>query len=107
MAGNSLLALKTKENSELKPVLIRELVQEAVELAGVYLEGKEIELQVETDDITAMADYDKLLGVIINLVKNASEAFDSETLQNGKYIKIKAEKTKILSISLFPIMHQE
>lgn len=94
MAGNSLLALKTKENSELKPVLIRELVQEAVELAGVYLEGKEIELQVETDDITAMADYDKLLGVIINLVKNASEAFDSETLQNGKYIKIKAEKNE-------------
>ena len=40
MACNSLLALKTKENSELKPVLIRELVQEAVELAGVYLEGK-------------------------------------------------------------------
>lgn len=94
MAGNSLLALKTKENSELKPVLIRELVQEAVELAGVYLEGKEIELQVETDDITAMADYDKLLGVIINLVKNASEAFDSETLQNGKYIRIKAEKNE-------------
>ncbi len=94
MAGNSLLALKTKENSELKPVLILELVQEAVELAGVYLEGKEIELQVETDDITAMADYDKLLGVIINLVKNASEAFDSETLQNGKYIKIKAEKNE-------------
>lgn len=86
MANNSLLALKTKENSEIKPVSMRELIQDAAALAGVYLEGKDIELQVETDDITAMADYDKLLGVIINLVKNASEAKD------GTYIKIKTEK---------------
>lgn len=86
MASNSLLSLKTKENSEIKPVSMRELIQDAVELAGVYLEGKDIELQVETDDIIAMADYDKLLGVIINLVKNASEA------KGGTYIKIKTEK---------------
>lgn len=90
MANNSLLALKSKENSELYPVSMRELIQDAVELAGVYLEGKEIELQLETDNITVMADYDKLLGVIINLVKNASEAFENN--ENGKYIKIKTEK---------------
>lgn len=90
MANNSLLTLKSKENSELHPVSMRELIQDAVELAGVYLEGKEIELQVETDNITVMADYDKLLGVIINLVKNASEAFENN--ENGKYIKIKTEK---------------
>lgn len=100
MANNSLLALKTKENSEIKPVSMRELIQDAAALAGVYLEGKDIELQVETDDIMAMADYDKLLGVIINLVKNASEAgvnegADRSQLQAGKsgqYIKIKTEK---------------
>ena len=100
MANNSLLALKSKENSELYPVSMRELIQDAVELAGVYLEGKEIELQVETEDVTALADYDKLLGVIINLVKNASEAgvnegADRSQLQaekSGRYIKIKTEK---------------
>lgn len=92
MASNSLLALKTKENSEIKPVSMHELIQDAAALAGVYVEGKDIELQVETDDVTAMADYDKLLGVIINLVKNASEAFGVDNLKDGKYIKIKTEK---------------
>lgn len=92
MANNSLLALKAKENTELKPIALKDVIEEAVELAGVYLEGKNIELQVESADVTAMADFEKLLAVIINLVKNASEAFGSETLENGKYIKIKTEK---------------
>lgn len=93
MANNSLLALKSKENSELKPVSIREVINSAVELAGVYLEGKDIEFQVEiSEDITAMADSEKLSAVLINLVKNASEAFILDEEKNGKYIKIKAEK---------------
>ena len=55
---------------------------------------KEIELQVEkSDDIFVIADFDKLVGVIINLVKNASEAFlEDDVQENGKYIKIKLEK---------------
>ena len=99
MANNSLLSLKAKENSPIQPVSIREVIEEAVELAKVYLEGKDIELQVEADDFMVMADYDKLLAVIINLVKNASEAFglndgvieEADILKNGKYIKIKTE----------------
>ena len=42
-----------------------------------------------------MADSDKLIAVLINLVKNASEAFGIEeenALKNDKYIKIKVEK---------------
>ncbi len=92
MANNSLLALKSKENTELKPVSMREVIEETAMLAGVYLEGKNIELQLEISDISAMADSEKLLAVLINLVKNASEAFGLDEEKNDKYIKIKTEK---------------
>ena len=41
-----------------------------------------------------MADENALTAVIINLVKNAVEAFGTieDELENGKYVKLKAEK---------------
>lgn len=97
MANNSLLSLKTKENTELKPVDLNELIENAVSLAGVYTDGRDIKLQVDVAvDALVLADFDKMTAVIINLVKNAVEAFQAEetqdVLQNDKYIKIKAEK---------------
>lgn len=98
MANNSLLSLKTKEKSELKPAALDTVVKDAVELAGVYADGKNIEIQVEVQpDIEVLADCEKLTAVIINLIKNAVEAFPAEedaenTPQNGKYIKIITEK---------------
>lgn len=100
MANNSLIALKSKENSELKPVSMCEIIETAVELSKIYLEGKNIEFQIDTDkNAMAMVDSDKLIAVIINLVKNASEAFGMEieeenALKNDKYIKIKTEKNE-------------
>lgn len=98
MANNSLLTLKTNDSTNLQNISLNETVEEAVELACVYLTDKSIELQVEKcEDVTAVADYEKLIAAIINLVKNASEAFPPEEMeldnvQNGKYIKIKTEK---------------
>ena len=95
MANNSLISLKSKENSELKEVSLKEVIDNAVELSSVYLEGKNIEFQVENDiDATILADMEKLTAVLINLVKNASEAFGIEEVipENDKYIKIKTEK---------------
>lgn len=98
MANNSLITLKIKENSELKPCQLDEIVNEAIELAKVYAEGREIELQTEiTPNITILADSEKLIAVLINLIKNAVEAFlvnaEEENIpKNGKYIKIKTEK---------------
>ena len=113
MANNSLISLKSKENCELKPVNLKELVETAAELSKVYLEGKNIELHVEnTENVTILADKDRLTAVIINLVKNASEAFPIEEEENvepvvsstnentftptppGKYIEIKTEKAE-------------
>lgn len=98
MANNSLLSLKTKENSELKPCQLDEIVNETVELAKVYTDGHGIDLQTElAPDLKVLADSEKLISVLINLVKNASEAFPiEEDVENtpikGKYIKIKTEK---------------
>ena len=96
MANNLLISLKTKENSELVSCSLREIVDNATELSKVYLENKNIEFQIEaSEDILVLADAEKVVAVIINLVKNASEAFDiidEDALENGKYIKIKTEK---------------
>lgn len=95
MANNCLISLKTKENSVIEATSIKNVIETAVELSNVYLDGKNIEFQVEADgDFNIMADSDKLTAVIINLVKNASEAFiiEDDALENGKYIKIKTEK---------------
>lgn len=95
MTNNLLLTLKSDENTVLESVLLKEVIENAVELSLAYLDGKDIELQVEcAEDVMFVADFDKLVSVIINLVKNAVEAFPieemiGENVQNGKYIKIK------------------
>ena len=93
MANNMLIALKSSENCELKPHRLQEIIKEVQNLTNVYFECKNIEYIVENNiDGIILADEDKLIAAIINLVKNASEAFDSEdVLKDGRYIKIKTE----------------
>jgi signal transduction histidine kinase len=101
MANNALISLKTEEKSNLQKVDLSEVVENAVELSKVYLLDKNIDLQVEKEDNTrALADVEKLTAVIINLIKNASEAFGEEVQENGKYIKIKVDKTENYSAIL-------
>lgn len=95
MANNSLLSLKTKENTELKPFDLDSAVENAANLSGVYAEGRNIQLQTEiSSKATVLADSEKLTAVIINLIKNAVEAFPAEEdiPSNGKYIKITTQK---------------
>lgn len=97
MAGNSLIALKSSEEPELKRCNLSEVAESSVELSKVYAEGKNIRIEVEnTPDIYVLADEEKLAAVIINLIKNAAEAFEidelSDNVQNDKYIKITTEK---------------
>jgi len=81
-------------------------------LTKVYFEGKDVECVVENDaDVKIPVDENKFTAVIINLVKNASEAFNQESyvdssgkndnspqngnnsdVRDGKYIKIKTEE---------------
>ena len=95
MANNSLISLKSINNLDLKPLNLKNLINEIVDLTKVYLECKNIEYIIEnTIECDILADRDKLTAVLVNLIKNASEAFeiDENELKNGKYIKIKTEK---------------
>ena len=92
MAGNSLIALKSTNAADLKPLSLKELIKNAADLTKVYFECKNIEYIVENNtDVSVLADENKFTAVLINLVKNAAEAFDIEDVQNGKYIKIVTE----------------
>ena len=92
IANNFLITLKSKDEAEIKEYSVKEIVENAKELSMVYCENKNIEFTSEyEEDFLISADYDKLTTVIINLVKNASEAFCDEKIK-GNYIKIRVEK---------------
>jgi signal transduction histidine kinase len=92
------LSLKTSETLNLSAVDIKDIVETAVDLSKVYLGDKGIEFQVENVLVAkVIANPESLVAVIINLVKNAVEAFnfvnlDEDAPENGKYIKIKTDK---------------
>ena len=100
MAGNSLISLKSTEKAVIKPQKLKDLINNSLDLTKVYFEGNNIECLTENDvDIKIPVDENKFTAAIINLVKNASEAFnkegnDLEMASNGEkpYIKIKTEE---------------
>ena len=92
LAENSLIALKSTEKNVIKPHMIKELISSSYDLTKVYMEGKNIEYIVENEsNVQIPVDENKFIAVIINLVKNAVEAFDNNGL-GGKYIKILTEE---------------
>ena len=95
MSGNSLISLKSAQSKELKQCDLKNIIKIVEDLTKVYFECKNIEYIVESKaNLKVLADEDSLTAVLVNLVKNAVEAFGTEDLnvENGKYIKIKAEK---------------
>ena len=93
MASNSLLGLKSSEKAVIKPYKLKELIDTAADLTKVYTEGKNIEYSIENNINTKIpVDENKFIAVIVNLVKNASEAFNIDETGDGKYIKILTEE---------------
>ena len=96
IAGNSLISLKSTEKSVIKPHKLKELIDSASDLTKVYFESKNVECIVENNtDIKIPVDENKFTAAIINLVKNASEAFNREDeleVVSNPYIKIKTEE---------------
>ena len=61
----------------------------------MYFECKNIKYIVDNNiDVEVLVDENKFIAVIINLIKNATEAFgaEAESVRGGKYIKIQTEK---------------
>lgn len=95
ISGNSLLALKSTQSKELKQCDLKNIIKIVEDLTKVYFECKNVEYIVESKaNLKVLADEDSLTAVLVNLVKNAVEAFGTVNLsdENGKYVKIKAEK---------------
>jgi signal transduction histidine kinase len=79
MIGNLLLDFKSLKRSDLKEHDLKSLVEMALELAKVYANGKDVNFKCEIAQTTdILADEDKFLAVLINLVKNAIENFESK-----------------------------
>jgi len=93
MAGNSLLELKSSDNTEFKKYNITALVSEALNLSNVYALNKNIKFDINfKNDCEVIADKNKFEAVIINLVKNACEAFDDEQSEKNISVMIYEEK---------------
>lgn len=100
IAGNSLITLKSTEKSDIKPYKLKELIKNISDLTKVYFEGKNVEYITENNiDIKIPVDENKFTAAVINLVKNAGEAFNKEgdgleVVSNGEkpYVKIKTEE---------------
>ena len=92
MASNSLIALKATESLDLKQHNLKSIIDNAVDLTKVYFECKNINYEIENNvDKEILVDENNFIAVLINLVKNAVEAF-GENVGDGKYIKIKTEE---------------
>ena len=93
IAANTLISLKSTEKSVIKQLKLKELITNAVDLTKVYIEGKNIDYIVQNNaEIKIPVDETKFTAAIINLVKNASEAFNAEDVRNDKYIKVETEE---------------
>ena len=79
MAGNSLISLKSTEKNVIKPYKLKDLIDASADLTKVYFENSNINYIIENDsNIKIPVDENKFNAAIINLVKNATEAFKKE-----------------------------
>lgn len=79
MAGNLLLDFKSLKGSDLKECDLKNSIEMALELAKIYAHGKDINFECVIPETTnILADEDKLLAVLINIIKNAVESIEDK-----------------------------
>ena len=93
LAGNSLLELKSENALCIKNYCINDVLEETYNLSKVYGANKSVNIELKnfSEKTTLNFDKERLQGVIMNLVKNACEAFENE---KEKVITVTAEKEK-------------
>lgn len=95
MAGNLLLDFKSLSSIDLKEYDLKTIVEEGFELAKIYATGKNIKFKIKIPETTKiMADENKFLSVLINLIKNAIENIDEKGEINLKTC-VEEENVKI------------
>lgn len=79
MTGNLLLDFKSLNSIDLKEHELQNLITMGIELAHVYANGKNIKIESEIEQTTGiLADENKFLSVLINLIKNAIESIGED-----------------------------
>lgn len=98
IAGNTLAQLKTLNSKELKLYKTDKLIDTAIELSKAYLENRNIKLVVDNKtDEEIFVDETLFISTIINLVKNACEAFDDFEGKNNRIkISTKIENDSVI-----------
>lgn len=77
MTSNLLLDFKSLRNAELKEESLNSIIDSAFELSRIYASGKNIKIEKKlSKDVKVSVDENKILTVLINLVKNAIESYD-------------------------------
>ena len=95
--SNNLIDLKSIENCEKKEIKICELVRCGIDLASVYVQEKDINIVLSCiDDAIILADENKFLACIVNIIKNSIEAIE----EKGE-IRVSVEKiNKNMSVKI-------
>lgn len=96
MTGSLLLDFKSLKNGDLKAYDLKTMINSAIELAKVYSTGENINFKNEIEQsVNILADENKLLTVLINLIKNAVESINEkgEITINAK---VEEESVKII-----------
>lgn len=111
ISNNSLLELKACDRLQIDKLNIELVIKEAVNLAKVYALQKEIsvETQIKTASFV-MIDKIKFMATVINIIKNACEAFEEDDKE--KKITVSADYTNngvkiLISNNAKPIEHPE
>ena len=110
IANITLLELKSSDLQEIAQYELKSVTEEAYELAKVYGLAKNIKIILKSDtDCMVSIDKTRFQSVIINLVKNACEAFEEEP---DKIITISTERENsiakiIVSNNASPISNPE
>lgn len=79
---------------ELKPVSISDIVYPAVDFIGGYAEKQGIPLKVESTDSIVMADSERLVQVVVNLISNAIKFSPAgreirvQTREDGSFVEV-------------------
>lgn len=115
MVNNSLLDLKSLNNYEHKSLDLQTIILQSVDLSRVYIHDKDIIIKTEIEgSCQILADENKFLACMINILKNAIEAIDfkgeifvnAEVLDKNAVIKIKNNGQKIPSDKIETIFQE-
>src|SRR5574344_1354048 len=69
--------MKSIKNTNLQNYDLKKLIKKAISISTVYEKDKKIKITDKTKpEITILADENKFLSVIINMIKNAIESID-------------------------------